>query len=142
MIGPVQDEDAIALALHDEALRDVGRQFAAMTERDRDAARLLLLIGHADALQQHHVQVASALSRRAVERIRELFDFVADTILLERGRNHRQSVLKALPFPGIENAFGDVAEIEPELKVIRVAVIVPDAGAAVNAELGNRAIPR
>src|SRR6185312_1864337 len=92
-------------------------------------------------LHQQHTDIAAALLGRSVERIRKLLYLVSHPILLKVGRDHRKAILKVLPFPRVDNALRDISEVEPESKMVRVPVVVPDSGTAIDSELRNGAVP-
>ncbi len=76
-----------------------------------------------------------------MERISKLFDIVAHSPLFKSRCDDRKPIRQALVFPKLPQPFADAAEAVPEAEVIRIAVIIPDSGAAINAKFWNRAVP-
>src|SRR5689334_4177644 len=137
----VAKQNRIAGAIHPEAASQIGRQLPAVDERYGERASPAREIRHPQSLQQHHVDVAAAFTGRTVQGVSELLDLVPCAGFFEGGRDNRKSIFEPLSLPAFFDSLRKVAEIEPEPEAIGISVVVPNAGAAIDTELRDRAVP-
>ena len=67
-----------------------------MRHAHRNDPLLISEIRHPDLLQEHHCDVAVSFFRRSLQRISELFHFVADAVLFQSRCHNRKAVIQAL----------------------------------------------
>src|SRR5579875_1160498 len=113
-----------------------------MRHADRHRTLAVPQIREPHFLQEDHLDVAFAFAGRALQRVSKLLDLVADSVVLEGGGHNGQAIVEALRAPTLDHSLVQVAKTEPESEMIRVSVVIPNAGSTINAELGYAAVPR
>ena len=130
----------VLLGLLDSQFGILG-QLPVVVQHKPHGAGLVGQIGQPDFFEQNHRDVTTALCGWAVKRKCELLDLIANSILLQRRGHDRQTVGQLLALPRLLKTRAQITNVEPHAESIGVAIVVPHAGTAIDAKLGDGAVP-